>query len=138
MNYRETIREMWTDKDGNYVLGLENNITPDKLIDTLGLDCNDEKIYNVARIELNAICCQICNDGYVAGGIGRNPTHYFIAKNPSERKLIAQKYASNNIGRLKMQMIRGDGYINQRMIKASINTLLALVEDDEEQLELEI
>ena len=67
MNYRETIRRMWTDEDGNYKLGLENAITPEDLLEQMEITDYDERIYQTARIELNAVCVQICREGYCAG-----------------------------------------------------------------------
>jgi hypothetical protein len=132
MNYRKSIRDLWTDDDGNYKLGLENAITPEALLDAMGVDESDEKIYQIARIELNAVCIQICREGYCAGGIGRSPTHYFIAKNPSEERLIMQKSPISNIGRIKAYAMRGKNQLNQRVIAALINQMGNLLEEGDE------
>jgi len=133
MKYREAIRDLWTDENGDYKLGLEHAITPEMVLQEMGFDNPDKDIYQIARTEINAVCYQICREGYVAGGISRSPTHYLIAKNPSEKKLISQKTVKNNVGRLRIEMIRADGFVNKRMMQGSINTLLKLIEDTEEE-----
>lgn len=138
MNYRETIRNMFTDEDGNYQMGLENAITPEDLLAELGIDTVDDKTYQIARIELNAICSQITREGYCAGGVGRSPTHYMIAKNPTEERMIVNNSAKNNIGRLTLYMKRGKNMINTRVVKALLNQLQNFIdEEDGEQLLLD-
>ena len=138
MNYRKTIRDMWTDDDGNYKLGLDNAITPEALLEKMGIvaeDMEDERdykeLYQTARIELNAVCIQLCKEGYRAGGVSRTPTHYLIAKNPTEQRMLISARAKGNIGRLTLLKWRGDGIISHRMINGSINQLLPFIDEDE-------
>ena len=122
MNYRETIRKYFTDDEGNYILGVDEGITPEKLLKACNLPFDQETAegrerINRARIELNAFMTKLLFEGYCGGSTGRSPTIYFIARNKAERKMMLAKTAKNLIGRLHNAMIRGKGLIPELPIK---------------------
>lgn len=130
MTYREAIRDLITDEDGNYKVGLEHAVTPEGVLDYMGVEYSDrgDKTYQQARVELNAVMTQANREGYHAGGISRTPTHYFIAKDPSEQRLLIASRSSNNIGRLQNMAYRGKGVMNTR----KLSQLIALLEKFDE------
>ena len=133
MNYRQAIKDLWTDDDGNYKLGLENAITPERLLAHMGIENWDERTYQCARVELNAVCTMVMKECYVAGGISRTPTHYLIAKNPTEEGYILRGAAQKLIGRLRNFQRRGKNQLNGRVVVALINQASSLCEDEREE-----
>ena len=143
MNFRKTIIGLWTDDDANYKIGLENGITPEKVLSEMGIKWNGDRRdykYQQARVELNVVCSILCKEGYKAGGIGRCPTTYIIAKNPTEQRLMLTNSAQNNIGRVVNYMRRGDGLIVKKLSEKLIRELLEFIpgeeKEDDEQMQL--
>jgi len=135
---RKTIYATMIDEEGNYKIGLENAVTPEKIIELSGSTWNGDrgnKFYQCVRIELNAVCAILCKQGYCAGGIGRCPTHYFIAKNPSEELLITAKSARYTYGRIVLIGKRGKNIIAKRAISAIQNQLIPLLDIEESEFE---
>jgi hypothetical protein len=152
MTYREAIRDLITDEEGNYKVGLEHAVTPEDVLEYMGVEYDDrgDKQYQQCRVELNAVMTQANREGYQAGGISRAPTHYFIAKDPSEQRLLIASRSGNNIGRLQNMAYRGRGVMNTRKLTQVIallskfeepdddyNLLLDYLGDDEEGQEIE-
>jgi hypothetical protein len=128
---RFTIRAMMTDDSNNYLIGIENGITPEMVLNKLGYFKESSepyewsKRYNHATVELNTIMQEITRNGYVAGGMSRSPTYYFIARkgNKREEGLILYRKVKNTTGRMKVIKEVGRNMIDVKKVTQAIRFL---------------
>jgi hypothetical protein len=137
------IRSMITDDEGNYLLGIENGITTEKVLNKLGYKINSTdplvwyKKYVQVGSEIGRIMKEVMSMGYVAGGMSRVPTYYYIARegNRKEEGYILQKKIKNTKGRLKSIQSAGKNMIDPKKIGTTIRLLTKI--DDEISVENE-
>ena len=120
-NWQDYLREEFTDDYGNYLLGIENGKTPEYLLQKKGIEINTDvaegrELYNIVRSHINAFMKEVRKKGYSAGSVSRSPSTYFIAKNDSERKMLINKAALNNIGRLNTIKRNGQNLITDKNV----------------------
>lgn len=126
--WRHKIINLYTNNKGKYLRGWGNSKTPEDLLNAMNIPWNgsrDEKIYRKAQSELNRFCVDLLDKGYIAGGISSRPTHYTIAENEKEIKMIFCNRKNQVIGRIKNLMKRGKDLISlqapQKLIEDLIN-----------------
>lgn len=123
---RATARAMLTDDLGNYLIGIENGVTAEMVLNKMGIfkaDCDAyewSKRYGCATTELNVVTQEITRIGLVAGGMSRRPTYYFIARkgNKREEGLILYKKVSKATGYMKTVRSTSQNVINKDFIDA--------------------
>ena len=134
MKWTETVRLLFSDDDGEWKPGLTNGVTVDSALHQLGIDAVPvDREYRTMQITLNTFCKQRCKEGLVAGGIGRSPTVYFIAANPSEKWLIALSRARGLVGRMQMAHLRGQGLYDTRTLVGAANLLMKQMDKSQEE-----
>lgn len=143
-----TARALITDDNGNILRGIENGITPEMLLNKLGIirETTDPlewyKRYNQARVTLNQMTQEFNKAGEVAGGMSRNPIYYFVARRGSKREqgFILQNKIKHTTGRLKTIQRVGNGIMDTKKISGAIKLLESTQKniEDSEQKELAV
>lgn len=84
IHWTEAILNVWTDDNGNPLLHHDHMITVNDVLESAGLDSDDPNIKRLAQISINQYMGKLCRQGYVVGGVNRNPRLYVNAGHPSE------------------------------------------------------
>ncbi len=120
-----TVREMMTDEDGNYKIGIPNAGTAPALLKRLGLPLDDLRLQQRAAGTFLEFCNRVNKEEranghrYYAGGIGHMPRCYIIAKNPKEASLIIFDNLSQPIGHLIRMELRMNGIMDSRQVETA-------------------
>lgn len=99
-------KNMLFDESGKLlILGIPNGLTVEKVLQAEGYKgAVDSRLYQGCQISINYIMRQLreAENSLPAGSVGRNPTVYFVAANPTEKRLMfAQTCGRGVIGHLK-------------------------------------
>lgn len=122
--YTKAVRAYFYDGDGGIKrdsLGMANAITVDDVMVMVGLNplakCNQKKRMS-AQQAIYTVMDEIHKNypKLVCGGFSRAPTKYTATRLKSEAKIIAQKNAINNFGRIGRQTRRMRRHITQEEI----------------------
>jgi hypothetical protein len=113
IHWTEAILKVWADEEGNPLLHHENKITVYDILNALGLGDSPDMKRN-AQININQYMGKLCRQGYVVGGVYRNPRLYVNAGhpdssdyNPVEALAIGMESLRNNQGRITRTIQRG-------------------------------
>jgi hypothetical protein len=107
MSKADTIRDRWTDDNGNWRKGYDNAITAPMIVEAEGGDPTDKRDVAIAQMAINDfIVRQLLRRGIVAGGIERCPRKYMIAANALEEKVLGIDCIRKNQGRIRNMRIR--------------------------------
>lgn len=123
-NFTSTIRDWFVGNDGEYVCGLENGRTVVELLDIYSVPYDDLRLRIQGQGAFSSFMRIVRRHGYKAGGIGREPRIYFIAKNPSEERLLLLANIPMKLGHLQTIMQLAGGHIDTRQLKGATNRLL--------------
>lgn len=119
-----------------YNSGIENSFIVDDIIQDMGLEINADTHRSI-QVQINQELKRYRDNKILAGGIGRAPTKYLIAKTPEEEQSLLSRYL--NITKSMMKGVNGRARLSclpaVEALVISVNSMIKLIGDLTEQIE---